>query len=712
MLGIGDYLWRLVPANPILLRVVQTGGKRTRDLFVRCGYLGLLILVVFVAILSSGGSGSGTSLTALAQTSAQLFKEMSYLQLGLVALLAPVFTAGAITQEKDSQTYDILLATPLTNGQIVLGSLLSRIFFVVALLISGIPIFSITQIFGGVAIRSIVLSFAIAAATTLVTGALAMAIATFKVGTRRTIFSFYLFIVIYLIGGVLLDRAPFTHPVIGAERDSTGQVVTDALGTPKVIRAKTSYFTGINPFLALRVLFHEQQYTPPELASLPESMKGWPERWYLTSPETFYPWLMTVLSLVMVLPSIVLLRRLAQSTTNYRAVILQSLHLSRGDRTRKPRTVWSNPIAWREAKTKASAARATILRLLFILGGLAVAIAVLVMFSRQKLEGRYISSTSYDATNATLTIFNGESAMTYRLQPGAKISILRPGGPVDADSNDILYGRMAVDTVTVARPGSLQITALTLKEIPRQLGESQTRSFLLGAIIVEFAVILLIVTNAAASTVTREKEDGSLDILLATPITSRYYIWGKLRGLVSYVLPLVAVPVGSALLFILYDLWRYKSGGGGPMFRWVVFPEAILILPPMLIIATAFASILGMQMSLRCRTTVRAVMSSVGIVLGACGALGWCGYTVLAGSRTGEAALAIGAFSPFTVLTVLIDPSTYGGETFLPGGDPATGRLIVFVFVLIATGLYALGVWGMYKSMVKNFDMTIRKQTR
>jgi hypothetical protein len=46
-----------------------------------------------------------------------------------------------------SQTYDILLSTPLTNGQIVLGSLLSRLFFVVALLVSGIPIFSITQIF-------------------------------------------------------------------------------------------------------------------------------------------------------------------------------------------------------------------------------------------------------------------------------------------------------------------------------------------------------------------------------------------------------------------------------------------------------------------------------------------------------------------------------------------------------------------------------------
>src|SRR4051812_11011485 len=215
MLGITDYAWRLVPANPILLRVVESGGRRRRDLFIRCAYLGLLVFVVLMSLISSNTSvGQGTSLNDLAKMSAQIFQRMSYLQLGLVALLAPIFTAGAITQEKDSQTYDILLSTPLTNGQIVLGSLLSRLFFVIALLVSGIPIFSITQIFGGVSINSIVKSFAIAAATTFVTGSLAMAIATFKVGTRRTIFSFYLFIVIFLVGGILLDRANFTHPVL------------------------------------------------------------------------------------------------------------------------------------------------------------------------------------------------------------------------------------------------------------------------------------------------------------------------------------------------------------------------------------------------------------------------------------------------------------------------------------------------------------------
>jgi ABC-type transport system involved in multi-copper enzyme maturation permease subunit len=689
MLGITDYLWRLIPANPILQRVVQSGGKRKRDLFVRCGYLALLILVVIFSIIGSGLGGG--SLGELAKVSAKIFQQMSYLQLGLVALLAPVFTAGAITQEKDSQTYDILLATPLSNGQIVLGSLLSRLFFVIALLISGIPIFSITQIFGGVAIRSIVLSFAIAAATAFVTASIAMAIATFKVGTRRTIFSFYMLVMIYLVGGFLLDRLDFFH----------FNVYLDAT---TVERSKTSWLTAIHPFLALRTLFHEQSYMPPDLASLPPDLRGWPWGTYLSSPETFYVGFMFFVSLVLVLPSIVLLRRLAQSTTSIKTLVLQKLHITTGDNTRKPRTVWSNPIAWREAKTKASAARASLLRYGFIAAGMAGAVVLVIMFSNERFEGAYITRASYDPSRAMLAILEGDKATTFRVAPTANITL--NGKPAAADS---LQGRYRVVNKGVGTRGEL--TSIDLGDIQRRLSANDTRSFLLGAVTVEFAVILLIVTNAAASTVTREKEDGSLDLLLTTPITSRYYIWGKLRGLVSYVLPLVAVPVASAIIFIFYDLLRVARSPD-PSFQWIVFPEAVLILPGLLIIVAAFASILGMQMSLRCRTTVRAVMSSVGIVMGVCGALGWCGYSALTGFRAGEASLVVGAFSPFTILTVLIDPGTYGGRLFAPDGDPGTGRIIVLIFAWIATGAYTVLVWTMYKSMVKNFDMTIRRQSR
>ena len=691
MLGIGNYFWRLIPANPILLRVVESGGKRQRDLFVRCIYLGLLIVVVLFGILNSNITGG---LGELAKASAKMFQSMSYLQLGLVALLAPVFTAGAITQERDSQTYDILLSTPLSNGQIVLGSLLSRLFFVVALLISGIPIFSITQIFGGVAIDSIVLSFLIAAATTFVTGSLAMAIATFKVGTRRTIFSFYLFIVIYLIGGVLLDKLDIFHFHV-------------LLSDGSIERSKISWLTGIHPFLALRTLFHEQGYKLPGLAELPPDLRGWPWGWYLTRPDTFFVSLMFFLSFVLIMPSIMLLRHMAQSTTSLKTWILQKLKISSGDTRRKPRGVWNNPIAWREAKTKASAARASLLRYGFIAAGLAGAVVLVVMFSREKMEGAYIRPGGYDASRALLIITEGDKATTFRLAPTVAVTVNRQDATLDS-----LNGRYIVENRSQGTHGEL--STISLIDVPRELGAAEARSFLLGAVTIEFAVILLIITNAAASTVTREKEDGSLDLLLTTPITSRYYIWGKLRGLVSYVLPLVAVPVVSAMIFIFHDILRLMaSPHDDPSFQWIVFPEAVLILPGLLIIVAAFASIVGMQMSLRCRTTVRAVMSSVGIVLGACGALAWCGGAALDGLRAGEMSLAVGSFSPFTVLTVLIDPVRFGGRLFQPGSaDPVTARWIVLILSWVATGGYALLVWTMYKSMVKNFDMTIRRQSR
>jgi ABC-type transport system involved in multi-copper enzyme maturation permease subunit len=713
MLGITDYAWRLVPANPILLRVVEAGGRRRRDLFIRCAYLGLLVFVVITSLVSGQSTiGSGASLNDLAKMSDQIFRSMSYLQLALVALLAPIFTAGAITQEKDSQTYDILLSTPLTNGQIVLGSLLSRLFFVIALLVSGIPIFSITQIFGGVSIASIVRSFGIAAATAFVTGALAMAIAVFKVGTRRTIFSFYMFIVVYLVGVFLLDRLDyFKVPYIP---DPT---------TGAIERSTTSWFTGIHPFLALRTIFRDPSYLPPEFLQLPDGYRGGLLGWYLSNPANFYTTFMFALSFLLVTPSIVVLRRLAQSTVSPKTWVLQKLKIVTGDRTRKPRYVWSNPIAWREAKTKASAARASLMRYGFMAAGVVGALAMVYMYSQIHEPPKYVSAGSYNAQYRTLTVYGGTTATTYQITPQTSV-LLETRDSLNQtrwDSKEFpveqIRGKMEVKALAPVRATRPQLASVTLRGVTRKLDAPDARDYLLGACIIEFAVILLIVTNAAASTVTREKEDGSLDLLLTTPITSRYYIWGKLRGLVSFVLPLVAVPVVSVMLFVAYDLLRRVGDWNDPAFRWIVFPEAVLILPGMLIIIAAFAAILGMHMSLRCRTTVMAVMSSVGIVVGVCAALGWCGGS-LVDSSSGGLGLVVGSFSPFTVMTVLINPYRFAERNFptdanaYGAADEAGSRLVVFVASWVAVGVYALIVWSMYKSMVKNFDMTIRRQSR
>ncbi len=699
MLGIGNYLWRLVPANPILLRVITAGGKRKRDLLIRCAYLGVLLLLVIFLLLTSADSFANASLAKLSMQSAGIFWWMSYVQLALVALLAPVFTAGAITQEKDSQTYDILLTTPLTNGQIVLGSLLSRLFFVIALLISGIPIFSITQMFGGVAIRSIAMSFLIAASTAFVTGALAMAVAVFKVGTRRTIFSFYLWIILYLAIPLILENMGYGWHVW--LRTGTGQVASHI-----------SWFAGIHPFLALRVIFGDPAYQPPDLAMVQKY--PWPVDWYLSSPHTFYIAITFLLSFVLVIPSIISLRRIAQSSQTLRQWFLQVLRLSKGDRTRKPRRVWTNPVAWREAKTKASATRAVALRYGFMVLGIAGAIVLLVLSSTPQTVSRVIGENGYDAAKGTVLIVTDGTPHPYRVRPYAsagspativkyhdqQVSVeeLREGRVIDEFTPDVTPGVRAIHSIRISDPQSV-------------LGDRLTRQFLLGAIAVELVVILLILTQSAASAVTREKEDGTLDLLLSTPITSHYYIWGKLRGLVSFVVPLIAVPIVSVILFVIRDLFASPPVPGLPR-PWTVFPEAVLVLPATLLMVVAFAAILGMQMSLRCRKTVVAVMASVGIVAGVCGSLWACGTGAASSKEFGQMGLVIGSFSPFTLMALLISPADIASRSFgNPTASTADARILIFFFGWIAAAVYGLIVWAMYKSMVRNFDMTIRKQT-
>jgi ABC-2 type transport system permease protein len=203
----GRWQWRLIPANPILVRVVHGASRRTRHLYIRGAYLLVLLGVMLLAklVLQQGGP---QSLDDLARSNCQVFMWISRVQLAMICLIAPVFAAGAITQERDAQTYNILLSTPLSNAQIVLGSLLSRLYFVIVLLLSGLPIFCITMLYGGVTQDQILLSSALAGCTAVVTAALAIAMSLIKTGSRQTMFSFYGIVGLYLVIVYGLSRRP------------------------------------------------------------------------------------------------------------------------------------------------------------------------------------------------------------------------------------------------------------------------------------------------------------------------------------------------------------------------------------------------------------------------------------------------------------------------------------------------------------------------
>jgi ABC-type transport system involved in multi-copper enzyme maturation permease subunit len=238
----------------------------------------------------------------------------------------------------------------------------------------------------------------------------------------------------------------------------------------------------------------------------------------------------------------------------------------------------------------------------------------------------------------------------------------------------------------------------------RGMTAQDAKNYLTGLIFVEFATILLVATNVAATAISKEKESGTLDLLLSTPLTSRYIIWGKLRGLISFTLPLILVPVATCGLFSVQALFT-GSGAAG-----VVFPETVLILAGLMLIFAASACMLGIYRSLMSKTTLHAVLSSIAILVLAGGATSMCGLQIVDNGSPAAAVLA--PFTPFTAIFVAVDPVKWMGLDVpvspatlrqVRGWSAAGGALVVVIYGAI--------VHAAYRSMVRNFDMTLRKQS-
>ncbi len=597
------WLWHLLPGNPILVRVVQGASRRPRHLWLRFGYLTILLFVVLVAMMAKLGDAS-TLLSDLAKGASATFTSASYAQLALMCFLAPIFTAGAITQEKDAQTYNILLTTPLSNAQIIFGSLMSRLYFVLMLLLAGLPIFFITMVYGGVTASQIIQSFSIAGGTAVLTGSLAIAISMVGIGTRRTIFSFYLTIGLYLLIVYALASS-----WSGAWLEEAPQSVTG--------NRRLSWLAPYHPFLALEVALNSVQ--APDVGLV--AHRGWPWAFFYSAPQTAYVGLTLGASFILTLASMFFVRR---GTKQGESTVISRLaekfgKRASGERSRKPKTVWKNPVAWREAAARGSGITGGAFRYALLAGGLVAAVWLLV---------------EYGSTNG--------------------------------------------------------------------LSAGVTREWLSELVMIEFGLVLLISTNTAAMAMTKEREANTIDLLLTTPLTSKYIVFGKLRGLVSFTLPMIAVPTASLLMFALYDMIKGHA-------ERVAYVESAGLLALLMIAYTAGACMLGMHVSLRSKKTVKAVMVSLGtmiLIMLAVSAL----WNEITRAFDVYGALLAPAW-PYTAISIIGDPALLLDDpTVLP-------KQIIKIrgLLLLGSGISML-VWlaiiaSVYKTMVRNFDMTLRKQS-
>ncbi|MBL4808764.1 MAG: ABC transporter permease subunit [Phycisphaerales bacterium] len=610
------WLLRLGPANPIAVRLVQNASRRSKHNYARSGYLAVLIVVLLWAMLGSTPTGD-VSYRELAAAGASSFAGIAYLQVALICILSPVFMAGAISHEANPKTWDILLTTPMSKLEIVLGNLFGRLFFVLALLFASLPLFALTQFFGGVPGGSIFAAYIVSAGAAVLVGTIAIALSVSRLVGQRAVFTFYVSVITYLAITLALDAWLRTRGM-GAGPSGNGVTIISAA----------------NPFLALKALLSPASYP----AAIPGTYTGI-KAIMLESPAKAWVYGSLLLSGFLVLASTLTVRTggLKNMTQTSSGVPIYRKLLGKGAAIdhRPPRTVWSNPIAWREAAARNATYWRIFARWSFVIGGLVLGLALTVLYHTQ-----IINTTDFQF-------------------------ILR------------------------------------------------------SVVFTEVFVIALIAINMAATAVAGEREDGTLDLILTTPITPRMYMTGKLRGLVSYLLPLIAVPTFTIGIAGLYALTgglgndalaniSVSTVSGTAITVPVVLPEAGLLAPLVLVPFTAFCVMIGLQWSLKSKGTLSAVIGTVAIVAVVSGILGLCGWASASDMPVVGPALA--SLSPASLLDALVVPASRLAETVDNGpGGLATARIALAIGAFIAAGIYIGIVYAVISALVKNFDTTVRK---
>lgn len=156
--------------NPVLTKEMRSRMRGARGAVIQFIYVTLIIAVsgvmyAFFRLDWAGGSGAGASPAMAAEFGHALFIGISVLQAGMVCLLAPAFTSGAITSEREQRSLDMLLVTNLKARSILLGKLGSALGYIGLLIISSVPVLSVCFMFGGVAPDELICTYALLATT-------------------------------------------------------------------------------------------------------------------------------------------------------------------------------------------------------------------------------------------------------------------------------------------------------------------------------------------------------------------------------------------------------------------------------------------------------------------------------------------------------------------------------------------------------------------
>lgn len=190
------------------------------------GFAWMVELLMERSYSTGFGSSAAFASAAIGQG---IFAALLFLETLQVVFLAPSATAGAISLEREKQTLDMLIATPITSVAIVLGKLLSALTYVFLLIVASVPLMAVVFVYGGVGPEDVLRGYAVLLATALGLGSFGLLCSSLvkrtQAATAISIFGVLavtigsLFVLVFWTGMASTDNGRGFGPIKGKAPD-------------------------------------------------------------------------------------------------------------------------------------------------------------------------------------------------------------------------------------------------------------------------------------------------------------------------------------------------------------------------------------------------------------------------------------------------------------------------------------------------------------
>ncbi len=184
--------------NPVLQRELLANLRMKRAFGLLFAYIVLLGGMVYLAWPQD------TQLDVTNPAAAIRLVNLFFLGQYIVAsMMAPSFAAGAITGEKERKTYEMLLASPLKPGAIVVGKLLADLCHLGLMIFSSLPIVMLCLPLGGTSLYEVLAVYFALLLSTTTFGIISLACSSYFQRTMPALVVSYLVILPLALAGLV-----------------------------------------------------------------------------------------------------------------------------------------------------------------------------------------------------------------------------------------------------------------------------------------------------------------------------------------------------------------------------------------------------------------------------------------------------------------------------------------------------------------------------